>query len=117
MPTIRDVVRALAGREGVDAIIVLGRDGLTIDSHAGDGLDPDGLAALVPSVVAACSRLGAAAERGGFGTGVVEFERGMALVSELTSETLLAMFIRPGANVGSLLYELKRHRAAIADLL
>jgi predicted regulator of Ras-like GTPase activity (Roadblock/LC7/MglB family) len=117
MPTIRDVVQALAGREGVDAIIVLGRDGLTIDSRAGNGLDPDGLAALVPSVVAACNRLGMAAERGEFGTGVVEFERGLALVSDLTSETLLAMFIQPGANIGSLLYELKRHRASIADLL
>jgi predicted regulator of Ras-like GTPase activity (Roadblock/LC7/MglB family) len=103
MPTIRDVVQALAHRDGVDAVIVLGRDGLTIDSRAGDGLDPDGLAALVPAVVSACNRLGSAAERGDFGTGVVEFAQGIALVTELTPETLLAMFFRPGTNIGGLL--------------
>ncbi len=31
MPTIRDLVRALRRREGVDAAMVLGRDGLLID--------------------------------------------------------------------------------------
>ncbi len=102
MPTIRDVVQALGRRDGVDAVIVL---------------DPDGLAALVPSVVAACNRLGAAAERGGFGTGLVEYQQGLALVAEITPETLLTVFIKGGTNVGSLLYELQRHRAAIADLL
>jgi predicted regulator of Ras-like GTPase activity (Roadblock/LC7/MglB family) len=117
MPTIRDVVQTLGKREGVDAVIVLGRDGLTIDSYGADGLDPDGLAALVPSVVAACNRLGTAAERGGFGMGVVEYQQGLALVSEVTPETLLAVFIQRGTNVGSLLYELQRHRAAIAELL
>lgn len=117
MSTIRDVVQMLGKREGVDAVIVLGRDGLTIDAHAGDGLDPDGLAALVPSVVAACNHLGAAAGRGGFGTGLVEYDEGMALVAELTPETLLAMFFKPGTNVGSHLYELRRHRQAIASLL
>jgi len=117
MPNIRDVVQALAGRDGVDAVIVLGRDGLTIDARAGNGLDPDGLAALVPSVIAACNRLGSAAERGQFGMGLVQFDGGTALLAELTGETLLAVFIRPGVNVGSLLYELQRHRAAIAELL
>lgn len=117
MSTIRDVVRALSQRDGVDAVIVLGRDGLTIDAHAADGLDPDGLAALVPSVVAACKRLGGAANRGGFGTGVVEFTGGLAVIAEITPEALLAVIVRPQTNVGSLLYELSRHRNAIAGLL
>jgi predicted regulator of Ras-like GTPase activity (Roadblock/LC7/MglB family) len=117
MPTIRDVVKTLGQREGVDAVIVLGRDGLTIDAHIADGLDPDGLAALVPSVVSACSRLGAAAGRGGFGMSVVEYDQGLALVSEITPETLLTVFIKEGTNIGGLLYELQRHRAAIAELL
>lgn len=116
MPTIRDVVQAVGSREGVDAVIVLGRDGLTIDSIASNGLDPDGLAALVPSVVAACGRLGAAAARGDFATGVVEFAGGLIIVSVITPENLLAIFVKQGTNVGTLLYELRRHRASIAGL-
>jgi predicted regulator of Ras-like GTPase activity (Roadblock/LC7/MglB family) len=117
MPTIRDVVQALGAREGVEAVVVLGRDGLTIDAHAGNGTDTDGLAALVPSVVAACNRLGSALGRGGFGTCVVEYQQGLVLVAEVTPDALLAIFFRPNTNIGNLLYELRRHREAIAALL
>jgi predicted regulator of Ras-like GTPase activity (Roadblock/LC7/MglB family) len=117
MPSIRDVVRTLAVRDGVDAVIVLGRDGLTIDSSVKDGVDPDGLAALIPSVVAACTQLGLAASRGEFGLGAVEYAGGVALICALTPESLLAVFVKSNVNVGSLLYELHRHRSAIASLL
>lgn len=117
MPTIRDVVRALATRDGVDAVIVLGRDGLIIDASARDGMDTDGLAALVPSVVAACGRLGNASSRGDFTFGAMEYGSGTALVASLNADTLLAIFVRANVSVGTLLYELHRHRAAIAGLL
>ncbi len=117
MPTIRDVVQALGRREGVDAVIVLGRDGLTIDSATRDGLDTDGLAALIPSVAAACSRLGSAAARGEFTSTVVEFGRGMIVVTVLTPDVLLAISVAEGVNIGAMLFELHRHRASIAGLL
>lgn len=98
-------------------MIILGLDGLPIDAHAADGLDTEGLAALVPSVVASCNKLGGAAGRGGFATSVVEYSEGLVLVAEITPEALLAIFFKPNTNVGSLLYELRRHRAAIAQLL
>lgn len=117
MPTIRDVVEALGSREGVDAVIVLGLDGLPIATQAADGLDTEGLAALVPNIVASCNKLGGAAGKGGFTTSVVEYSQGLVLVAEMTSDALLAIFLRPGTNVGGLLYELRRHRTAIAQLL
>jgi uncharacterized protein len=117
MPTIRDVVQALSRRDGVEAVVVLGRDGLTIDSSARDGLDTDGLAALVPSVAASCSRLGAAASRGDFAGSVVEFGRGMMVVSVLTPDVLLIVVTAAGVNIGALLFELQRHRPTIAGLL
>lgn len=116
MPTIRDVVAALAGREGVQAVVVLGRDGLPIDAKA-DGMDADGVAAMIPSVIAACNRLGKTAERGDFATGVVEFGNGSLVIAQLTPDALLAMATRPQTNIGSLLFELQKHRGAIAGLL
>ena len=83
MPTIRDVVQALGRRDGVDAVIVLGRDGLPIDAVTRDGLDTDGVAAMVPSVAAAFNRLGSAAGRGDFTSSVVEYGKGMMIVSVL----------------------------------
>jgi predicted regulator of Ras-like GTPase activity (Roadblock/LC7/MglB family) len=117
MPTIHDVVQALAQRRGVKAAIVLGRDGLPIDSAARNGLDPDGLAAVVPALVSACSTVGTAAACGSFDSGYVEFDGGMALITAVTPDTLLALVVEPATNVGSLLFEIRKHRPAIAKLL
>jgi predicted regulator of Ras-like GTPase activity (Roadblock/LC7/MglB family) len=117
MPTIRDVVQALARRQGVKAAIVLGRDGLPIDSAAQNGLDPDGVAAVIPPIVSACTGLGSAAACGAFESGVVEYDGGMALVASVTPETLLALIVGPQTNIGALLYEIRKHRSAIARLL
>ncbi|HEX9691741.1 MAG TPA: roadblock/LC7 domain-containing protein [Gemmatimonadales bacterium] len=117
MPTIRDVVQLLASRDGVEAVVVLGPDGLTIDSKAMNGFDVDGLAALVPQVVNACHDLGSAASRGTFGVAAVEYTGGLLVLAKLTSEALLAIAFLPESNIGGLLYELQRHRASIAGLL
>jgi predicted regulator of Ras-like GTPase activity (Roadblock/LC7/MglB family) len=117
MPTIRDVVQALSARAGVEAVVVLGRDGLPIDAQTADHLDTEGVAALVPALVSGCEQVGAAAGRGTFGTSVIEFSEGMALVSHLTDDSLLAIVFAPDTNIGDLLHELRQHRQAIAALL
>ena len=117
MATIRDVVQALARRGGVDAVVVVGRDGLPIDARATDGVDAENVAALLPSVINGLGQLGQAGGRGEFGTGVLEFASGIAVVSVLNADALLVVLVRPSTNVGPLLYDLRRHRSAIAGLL
>ena len=46
MANIRDLVAALRQRDGVDAAVVLGRDGLVIDSQAADGMTADDIAVI-----------------------------------------------------------------------
>jgi len=117
MATIRDVVEALSRRTGVDAVVVVGRDGLPIDSRTQNGVDADNVAALLPSVINAMVQLGQAGGRGDFGTGVLEFGGGLAVVSVLSADALLIVLVQPSTNVGPLLYDLRRHRSAIAGLL
>src|SRR5438093_6107201 len=114
MATIREVVEAFSRRPGVDAVVVVGRDGLPIDSHAKNGVDPENVAALLPSVINGMTQLGEAARRGEFGTGVLEFGAGLAVVSVLNAEAVLVVLVQPSTNVGGLLYDLRRHRSAIA---
>src|SRR5881409_3434649 len=102
MATIREVVEALGRRAGVDAVVVVGRDGLPIDSHARNGVDPDNVAALLPSVINGMTQLGQAAGRGEFGTGVLEFGGGLAVVSVLNADALLVVLVQPSTNVGPL---------------
>src|SRR6266566_923532 len=108
MATIRDVVEALARRGGVDAVVVVGRDGLPIDARAGNGVDAENVAALLPSVINGLAQLGEAEGRGPFGTGVLEFGSGLAVVSVLNADALLIVLVRPSTNVGALLAEARR---------
>ena len=117
MATIRDVVDALGRREGVEAVIILGNDGLPIASHVANGADAEVLSALVPNVVQAAEQLGHHAGRGTMTTSVVEYQSGLAIFSNLSADAKLLVMLRPKSNVGPLLYDLTRHRAEIAGLL
>ena len=98
-------------------MVVLGFDGLTIDSFTKNGSDADGVAALVPLLIDACAKLGAVGTCGEFNAGVMEYGNGFVVVSVVSSDVLIAIVVQPDTNVGGLLYELRQHRAAIADLL
>lgn len=117
MATIRDVVEALGRRDGVEAVIILGNDGLPIDSFAANGTDTDLLAALIPSIVQACEQLGHSAARGALTTGVLEYASGFAVVANLSADAKLLIVLRTRTNLGPLLYDLSRFRAEIAGLL
>lgn len=117
MPTIRDLVGAIRQRAGVEGAIVLGRDGLLIDSQTTFQLDAERIAAHVPSIVSAADELGMASSRGGLMTAVLEHEGGLAVISALTPDAMLVVLVRADANVGPLLLELRRNRQHIASLV
>lgn len=117
MPTIRDLVAALRGRDGVDAAIVLGRDGLVIDGQSVSHLDVESVAALVPSIVSAADEFGRDSQHGTVTTVVLEYAKGMAIVSVLSPEAVLLVLARAEANVGSLLFEIRRNRQHISALV
>jgi hypothetical protein len=117
MPTIRELVAAIRNREGVEAAVILGRDGLVIDGQAHGALDLEPIAAHVPSIIAAADEFGAAAARGPLRTAIHECAHGLAIVSVLSPEALLLVLLQPSANVGQLLFELRRNREHIAALV
>jgi predicted regulator of Ras-like GTPase activity (Roadblock/LC7/MglB family) len=117
MASIRDLVGALRQREGVEAAIVLGRDGLLIDSQVIPGLDAEDLAARIPAILGPADDLGTAAQRGEVVTVVLEHGQGIAIVSVLSAEAVLLVLVQPTANIGQLLYELRRNRGQIAALV
>ncbi len=117
MPNIRDLVAAIRQRDGVEAAVVLGRDGLLIDSQSVPGLDAEDLAARIPSIIGAADELGSAAGRGALTTAVLEHGSSVAVVSVLSPDAVLFVLVRPDANLGQLLFELRRNREHIAALV
>jgi uncharacterized protein len=117
MPSIRELVTTLAAREEVEAAVVLGRDGLVIDSSAAPGIDTEGLAALVPSVLAAADEFGVQRGTGELRTTILEYTDRLAVISALSSEAALLVLAHPTANIGALMFELRRNREHIAALV
>jgi uncharacterized protein len=117
MATIRDLVGALRQRDGVDAAVVLGRDGLLIDSETTGSVNPESVAALVPSIVSAAEEFGTHGARGALTTAILEYDRGFAIIALLSSDALLLVLAQPSANVGRLLFELRRNRENISSLV
>lgn len=116
MPTIRDLVAAIRRRDGVDAAIVLGRDGLLIDHQADASVDAENVAAHVPSILQYAEELGAASARGHLLTAVLEYGHGSAVMAAMSADAILLVLVRPSADLGALLFDLRRHRANIAAL-
>ena len=117
MASIRDLVAALRQREGVEAAIVLGRDGLLIDSQVVPGMNPEDLAARIPPIITPSDDLGNAVGRGELVTAILEHRQGIVIMSVLSAEAILVVLVQPTVNIGQLLYELRRNREHIAALV
>lgn len=116
MPGIRDLVAAVRQREGVEAAVVLGNDGLLIHGDGQPGFDLDVLAATVPGIVASTGELARAARIGGIDSTVVQTSDGFIVVNVLSPDALLLVVLRFDANLAQLLGELRRNRESIAAL-
>jgi predicted regulator of Ras-like GTPase activity (Roadblock/LC7/MglB family) len=117
LPTIRELITAIANRPGVDAALLLSRDGILIDGRGSPGVDLDQLAAHVPPLVTASEDLSGAVSRGTLMSEVLEYERGFVVVTTLTSDALLVVLLRPSANLGEVIAEIRRHRLHIASIV
>jgi predicted regulator of Ras-like GTPase activity (Roadblock/LC7/MglB family) len=117
MAGLRDVVQHLADRDGVDAVVVVSGDGLPIDHATRSGLDPEALAAMIPALAQTAGQVGAAAEGGDLSNAVFEFGGRLLVLTALKDGNSLLVLTGADTNIGSLLYDLKKHRPAIAELL
>jgi predicted regulator of Ras-like GTPase activity (Roadblock/LC7/MglB family) len=117
LPTIRELVAMLTQRDGVEAVLLLGRDGLVIDGRCIPGLDLEQLAAHTPPLASAADELSGAATRGGLVTAILEYEHGYGILTTLTAETLLLVIVHPHANLAALIADLRRHRSNIAAIV
>jgi predicted regulator of Ras-like GTPase activity (Roadblock/LC7/MglB family) len=117
MPSIRELVAAISQREGVEATIVLGRDGLVIDSVAPATMDAERLAAHIPSILTGGDDLGASVMRGPLQTAILEHDGGIGIVCSLSAEAVLLVVARADAPIAALLYELRRNREQMAALV
>ena len=115
MAGLAEIVRRFAAHEGVSGAVVVSPDGLPID-HAGTVPDPDALAALTVTLLRPSVRLGEHAGAGQLFRSVLEFEAGYAMLTAVRGGHWLLVLARPDADVGALLFDLRRDGPALASL-
>lgn len=117
MIELGEVVRSLAARDGVDAVLLASADGLPIDHASRAAFDSETVAALAATLAQHAARLGQGAARGGLGTAVLEYDGGLLLLSRVGTDDWLVILADAEAEIGPLLFDLRQHRTALASLL
>lgn len=117
MPTLKDLLARLSSRSEVEAVYIVGQDGLLIDQMAPQEGDAEAVAAMAPNLLHDARELGAAARHDDAVSAIVEYNDGVAIVTDVPPELILVTFVRPGVPFGSLLYELRHNRDQIAKLI
>lgn len=117
MTELEQVVHRLAARDGVEAVLLLSADGLPIDHAARGAFDAETVAALAATLAQHARGLGQDAARGELLTAVLDFEGGLLVLARAGANDWLAVFARPDADVGPLLFDLRQHQSTLASLL
>lgn len=116
-PSLRDLTEAIQQRSGVQRVVILGADGLVIETHDAAHDNADAVAARVPGVIAAAGQLGSAAQDGDVRLALLEFDEGFGVVLRLTPHAMLFVATSRDIALAELLYDLRRHRAPMAALV
>ena len=111
------VVQSLAGRAGVEAVLLLSGDGLPIEHAARGAFDSETVAALGATLAQHAARLGQGATRGELVTAVLEYAGGLLVLARAGTADWLAILASADADIGPLLFDLRQHRPALATLL
>ena len=117
MPTLRELTEAIQSRAGVEAVVIVGADGLLIETHHTTQSHAESIAARVPGVATAAGLLGDAAQRGATTLSVMEFDRGYGVVLRLSDEAMIFVSANTDVALGDLVFDLRQHRSSMAALV
>jgi predicted regulator of Ras-like GTPase activity (Roadblock/LC7/MglB family) len=117
MTGLADVVRTMAERPDVAGAVLVSADGLPIQHAGRRGFEADAVAAMAATAARHVAALSEAVELGTVDTLVLECAGGLLTLARLGSGDWLLVLPADGADLGLLLYDLRRHRPALASLL
>lgn len=117
MQPLRSVLMALADRPDVAGVVVVSDDGLVVEASLPAALDAEELAALATGAARSVGGLCDAAQSGPWVQAAIESSHGALVVQRLPSGGILLVLAAAEGDLGTLLYDLRRHAPALVSLL
>ncbi len=115
---IRPILRTLNGKSPeMEASAVMSRDGLSIASVLGDGVDPDRLGAMCAALLGLADRTADELARGELKLVLLHGSKGVLLLVHVGTTHVLALAAKPGINLGMVLMEAKKTAAMLATTI
>lgn len=112
---LNELVQQARDVDGIDAVLVIDRDGMTLASSAGEGIDTESLSATSASYFLIADSLGAELAHLGEATQTtIEFAGGVVILTPLDEDLALLLLAHTGTNLGRLRLLARRSRG---DLL
>lgn len=103
--------------EHIEASAVMSRDGLTVASVLGQGVDADRLGAMCAALLGLADTTAKELNRGALRQVLIHGTNGYMLVTHIGEKAVLAVASRPGTNLGMVFVEAKKTAAKIATLI
>jgi hypothetical protein len=114
MTNLKELLLDLSKVEGITAAVVVSRDGFVIEGvNQNDAMDLDGVGAVISAGMGASEVMGAELHVGNIAQSMIEFERGIAVVTVLGEAGTLAVVADLKANLGNVRYQIKKRLPAI----
>ncbi len=118
MASLKSQLADLLKVEGINAAVVVGRDGFVIEGLSdGTDLDIEAVGAVVSTGLGAAEMMGRELGVGTMSVGMVEYKTGIIEMSLLGREAVLAVVADTKANLGNVRYQVKKRMQEIEAAL
>ena len=115
---LRSILRELNSiSDSIEASAITSRDGLSVASVLGDGVDPDRLGAMCAALLGLADTTARELNRGKLQQVLIHGSIGYMLISHVGEKAVLAVAAKPDTNLGMVFLETKKAAEKIAALI
>ena len=118
MNSLKNLLKELTDLEGINAAVVVNRDGFMIDGMMRGGqVDMEYMAAIISAGVGSSEQMARQLDLGEITLNMIECEKGVVMINVLEEDAIMAVVSDPSATLGNVRYQLKKRIPDIRSAL
>lgn len=108
--TLQQILHRFTDLDGVIAVLLVTRDGFTVDFASNIELDLDMISAVVATGFGSLDKIGYELNQGALQTAMLEFENGPVIIAPIVPDIALVVVASQWTTLGRIRWEIKKHR-------